>query len=595
MPLRAAVPPWEATSAPLPATLRPDGYSSAIPDAGQSPSPAKASSPQGVAHGEDCSCAACETHRTFHSLLRGSEAAAPSKRPPRASRQKPVQPDWDSTTEALPPSQETAPRPRLRLMKWKGDGSSGQEVQGDSGRPAKSGPHGAKHRPLPEWNTDIDTPLSSALDGEPPPLPAARRRRPAAADSRHGRAASVDVATRPSEQAGQAPGSAPAGTGTRRVSRSQSQQQQPQRRAQAEWNSDVAVAADTDNMPEPHAARKPPPANTRPPSGSARRPPDGYSSRQSQSTPEVPRSGGCPKCGRDFSGRALVMHLKNCTAGARPKNDPFEEPRGYPEHNAGRSVGSRDKASTPKGAARRQRDEASAQREASPPLPARQPQQAPAQRAASPSMPARRAQQAQAQRPASPPLPARQAQQGAVERPPSPPIPAVAAAQAQAPPEEQETEPLEPCPHCGRTFRMKALQRHMTICQKVFQEKRKAFDAVAQAVPTEAVKAKKTHDRQAKKESKKDASSAKANDASAGAAPSWQKKSEAFREAIKQARIVDKFVKEGRSLKDLPPPAATDPALDDRTQCPHCGRRFGSTQAARHIPLCATKSKKKGR
>jgi hypothetical protein len=49
-------------------------------------------------------------------------------------------------------------------------------------------------------------------------------------------------------------------------------------------------------------------------------------------------------------------------------------------------------------------------------------------------------------------------------------------------------------------------------------------------------------------------------------------------------------IKEGR---DLPPVEATPAALDDRTECPHCNRKFQADSAKRHIPLCAVKAKLK--
>ncbi|CAE7676148.1 npr2 [Symbiodinium sp. CCMP2456] len=84
----------------------------------------------------------------------------------------------------------------------------------------------------------------------------------------------------------------------------------------------------------------------------------------------------------------------------------------------------------------------------------------------------------------SPPLPTASRQNGPVPaRPGSPALPG-AGAQAmgsasvamheEAPPDER----MAPCPHCGRTFRISVLERHIGICQKVFQEKRKVFNAV---------------------------------------------------------------------------------------------------------------------
>merc|ERR1712125_290862 len=117
--------------------------------------------------------------------------------------------------------------------------------------------------------------------------------------------------------------------------------------------------------------------------------------------------------------------------------------------------------------------------------------------------------------------------------------------------------------------------------------------AVAQAVPQEAQKAKKVHDKQLRQDPK-----LAAKEAAAQGKEKWKNESEALREGMKQARLAAKFVKEGRSLSELPPPKPTMPEMDGRTQCPHCGRRFGGQQAERHIPFCAkvkAKAKKKGR
>lgn len=165
--------------------------------------------------------------------------------------------------------------------------------------------------------------------------------------------------------------------------------------------------------------------------------------------------------------------------------------------------------------------------------------------------------------------------------------------------EEQPDENVQlfPCSLCGRKFRKEALERHMGICQKVFQSKRKVYNPTEHRLPDaadapELAEVRKRAQKAAAKgevgigESKKEPP--KANNA-------WRAKSEAFRAAMKDAQIVDKFKREGRSLSELPPPRATAPELDDRTPCPHCGRRFGGNQAERHIPKCAeTKNKPKG-
>lgn len=157
-------------------------------------------------------------------------------------------------------------------------------------------------------------------------------------------------------------------------------------------------------------------------------------------------------------------------------------------------------------------------------------------------------------------------------------------------PAEEDDEPQEACPHCSRTFKIKILDRHLKICQKVFMEKRKAF--VPDAIPAEAAKLKAEHDREEKREAKKNGG----KKADPKKEPDWKKKSEALRSVMKNAREVAKAIKEGKPLKDLPPPVPTDAALDDRTPCPHCRRKFGGEQAKRHIPKCKeSMDKKKGR
>ena len=46
-----------------------------------------------------------------------------------------------------------------------------------------------------------------------------------------------------------------------------------------------------------------------------------------------------------------------------------------------------------------------------------------------------------------------------------------------APEERDAAGDRHPCSSCGRKFVEEALVKHEKICQKVFQQKRKAFDA----------------------------------------------------------------------------------------------------------------------
>ena len=67
-----------------------------------------------------------------------------------------------------------------------------------------------------------------------------------------------------------------------------------------------------------------------------------------------------------------------------------------------------------------------------------------------------------------------------------------------------------------------------------------------------------------------------------GGGSKWAEESRAFRDAMRQAREVTKAQKTGAPL---PPsiPSGPDPNL---TPCPHCGRRFNTKAAERHIPQC---------
>merc|ERR1719499_2139865 len=47
------------------------------------------------------------------------------------------------------------------------------------------------------------------------------------------------------------------------------------------------------------------------------------------------------------------------------------------------------------------------------------------------------------------------------------------------PPEEDDNEPRQPCPDCGRCFKASVLEKHMKICKKVFMQKRKQFSSAA--------------------------------------------------------------------------------------------------------------------
>merc|ERR1719313_1266413 len=119
-----------------------------------------------------------------------------------------------------------------------------------------------------------------------------------------------------------------------------------------------------------------------------------------------------------------------------------------------------------------------------------------------------------------------------------------------APPEDEGPQDLHPCASCGRSFTLKALERHMGICQKVFQSKRKEFNAKKQWLPEDAEKAKPSM-REQRKVEKELEDQKKKND--------WKAKSEAFREQIRYNKMVTQAEQKGESLAALPlPPQQVD-------------------------------------
>jgi rubrerythrin len=199
-------------------------------------------------------------------------------------------------------------------------------------------------------------------------------------------------------------------------------------------------------------------------------------------------------------------------------------------------------------------------------------------------------------------------------------------------PEQAQYEgPQQQCPHCERFFNPTPFAKHVKICVKVFVQKRKEFNSAQKRLDTDDPEMQKLAKAAAKEAAKKAAQEkrqaeiAARNPAAAqqqqqqqqpartapsapvakagakagkfpgggdnsnepvgdgGAAAKWKAESNAFREAMKAARMYNKAKAEG---KPLPPPMASapDPSL---VPCPNCGRSFNQKAADRHIPQCS--------
>lgn len=124
------------------------------------------------------------------------------------------------------------------------------------------------------------------------------------------------------------------------------------------------------------------------------------------------------------------------------------------------------------------------------------------------------------------------------------------------------------CPRCNRKFRPDSLARHSRVCVNVFQKQRKAFDALRQRVPLECL----TKLRRLKAK------------AEVGRIPSsWRQRSRAFRHAVREARHAS--LSKGRPLRRG---SAVD--LNEKSPCPHCGRKFLEVHLAQHAPVCRAKA-----
>ncbi|ORC92597.1 uncharacterized protein TM35_000033500 [Trypanosoma theileri] len=127
------------------------------------------------------------------------------------------------------------------------------------------------------------------------------------------------------------------------------------------------------------------------------------------------------------------------------------------------------------------------------------------------------------------------------------------------------------CSNCGRKFVMEALERHERVCTS--QKKRKVFNVRAMRLTgTDAEKIQR--------------SSSLTHSPKCIPKKNWRAESEAFRRAMREARMVDKVLKSGGDARDLPPPTYSENS--HYIPCPHCGRKFAPDVAERHIPRCAT-------
>lgn len=130
----------------------------------------------------------------------------------------------------------------------------------------------------------------------------------------------------------------------------------------------------------------------------------------------------------------------------------------------------------------------------------------------------------------------------------------------------EQGEATYPCPDCGRSFAQAALEKHIKICKKVFQDKRKAFDSKAtRIVDSEHANLMRKGEMNEKRQAR--LNNNKANNANKE--PKWKKQSEEFRNII-----------HGK--------ASNVPSVltDDYTLCQYCNRKYNEQAYNKHLEGC---------
>ncbi|NWX37571.1 ZC21C protein, partial [Notiomystis cincta] len=140
-------------------------------------------------------------------------------------------------------------------------------------------------------------------------------------------------------------------------------------------------------------------------------------------------------------------------------------------------------------------------------------------------------------------------------------------------PSAGEQQGLRQCSFCKRKFLCTRLEKHMSICGKKQDSKRKVFDSSkARTRGTEL----EQYQRQKSSKSPQSKTPPRKNN--------WKQKHEALIHIVSQARQVQQILTKGGKASDLPPlPPIENP---DYVACTYCGRKFAPRAAERHIPKC---------
>eukprot|EP01035_Chromulina_nebulosa_P019617 gene19617-25526_t len=155
---------------------------------------------------------------------------------------------------------------------------------------------------------------------------------------------------------------------------------------------------------------------------------------------------------------------------------------------------------------------------------------------------------------------------------------------------------LNHCPHCNRTFNDVSFPKHVNICLKVFQSKRKPFDSVkARAKDTELMQYNMKSYNKSNKLSNATSKIFNTTNNNIKSKSPLNADSVAFRQAMKEAKKVtqaqEKSKATGIPLHLLLPDnsserSTTNSIPNGYITCPTCNRSFNEKAGSRHIPQC---------
>lgn len=171
-------------------------------------------------------------------------------------------------------------------------------------------------------------------------------------------------------------------------------------------------------------------------------------------------------------------------------------------------------------------------------------------------------------------------------------------------PGDNEEERLE-CPHCKRRFIEESYEKHVNICDKVFQDKRNKFDTQKQRLSEiEQIGYVKKQEGNKKKPSANGTGSIKASTKDSKA-NKWNKKSEELRAIIKMNKSHDKGfglaqtnsaqpTQEEEFLTSKPKQISQPNSLrsDNYNECSLCKKKYTELKYKDHLPDCEAKYKK---